>query len=153
MHLTKWQLWEQTNYLPSIAFAYAYIEHSWADQLLPQLLIEHFDSLPSLCKHFEHTVSHFSYAPLIKCTITRKRNIIVLFWEYGHQAHLWSHQHLKFHCDQIRNECKNGSWRALHSKHHFTLHYFEWNSVHNALFSGSHICYASDDSRFILSIM
>ena len=28
---------------------------------------------------FQCTVSHFSYAPLIKCRITRKRNMLFLF--------------------------------------------------------------------------
>ena len=27
---------------------------SWADQLLPQLLMEPFDTLPIQCRHFEH---------------------------------------------------------------------------------------------------
>ena len=27
---------------------------SWADQLLPQLLIERFDTLPSQCRYVEH---------------------------------------------------------------------------------------------------
>ena len=27
---------------------------SWADQLLPQLLMEQFDTLPIQCKHIEH---------------------------------------------------------------------------------------------------
>ena len=27
---------------------------SWADQLLPQLLMEQFDTLPIQCRHFEH---------------------------------------------------------------------------------------------------
>ena len=27
---------------------------SWADQLLPQLLMERFDTLPILCRHIEH---------------------------------------------------------------------------------------------------
>ena len=27
---------------------------SWADQLLPQLLIEQFDTLPIQCRHIEH---------------------------------------------------------------------------------------------------
>ena len=26
----------------------------WADQLLPQLLMEQFDTLPIQCKHIEH---------------------------------------------------------------------------------------------------
>ena len=97
-----------------------------------------------------HTVSHFSYAPLIKCKITQKRNMIYLFWDYKRKAHLYLHYPLQFHCGQIRNEWEIGSWRALPSKHHFTLHYFEWNSVHIVLFSGSYCCYARDKSRFIL---
>ena len=30
------------------------IVHTQADQLLPQLLLEQFDSLPSQCRHIEH---------------------------------------------------------------------------------------------------
>ena len=30
------------------------IVHTRADQLLPQLLIEHFDTLPTQCRHIEH---------------------------------------------------------------------------------------------------
>ena len=33
---------------------YAYILPSWAEQLLPQLLIEQFDSFPIQCRHIEH---------------------------------------------------------------------------------------------------
>ena len=37
-----------------MAFVYAKIVSSWADQLLPQLLIEQFDTLPSQYRHIEH---------------------------------------------------------------------------------------------------
>ena len=38
----------------------------------------------------EHTMSHFSYTPLIKCKISRKRNMIVLFLNYQRRkAHLY----------------------------------------------------------------
>ena len=37
-----------------MAFVYAWIVPLWADQLLPQLLIEQFDSLPIQCRHIEH---------------------------------------------------------------------------------------------------
>ena len=30
------------------------IGHTRADQLLPQLLMEHFDTLPIQCRHIEH---------------------------------------------------------------------------------------------------
>ena len=30
------------------------IVHTWADQLLSQLLIEHFDTLPTQYRHIEH---------------------------------------------------------------------------------------------------
>ena len=35
-------------------YAYAIIGHTLADQLLPQLLMEHFDTLPIQCRHIEH---------------------------------------------------------------------------------------------------
>ena len=97
-----------------------------------------------------NTVSHFSYAPLVQCRITRKRNVIFLFWDHQRKAQLYLHQPLKFLCDQIRNEWENISLSALPSKHHFTLHYHKRNSDHIALFSGSNFCYARDKSRFIL---
>ena len=35
-------------------YAYAIIGHTWADQLLPQLLMEQFDTLPIQCRRIEH---------------------------------------------------------------------------------------------------
>ena len=35
-------------------YAYASIGQSRADQLLPQLLMEQFDTFPMQCRHFEH---------------------------------------------------------------------------------------------------
>ena len=37
-----------------MAFVYAWIWPLWADQLLPQLLMEQFDTLPIQCRHIEH---------------------------------------------------------------------------------------------------
>ena len=37
-----------------MAFVYVWIVPLWADQLLPQLLIEQFDNLPIQCRHIEH---------------------------------------------------------------------------------------------------
>ena len=37
-----------------MAFEYAWIVPSWADQLLPQLLMEQFDTLLIQCRHIEH---------------------------------------------------------------------------------------------------
>ena len=37
-----------------MAFVYALIVPLWADQLLPQLLMEQFDALPLQCRHIEH---------------------------------------------------------------------------------------------------
>ena len=37
-----------------MAFVYAWIVPLWANQLLPQLLMEHFDTLPIQCWHIEH---------------------------------------------------------------------------------------------------
>ena len=38
---------------PNRAFIYALMVPSWADQLLPQLLMEQLDTLP-ICRHIEH---------------------------------------------------------------------------------------------------
>ena len=35
-------------------YAYAIIVHTRADKLLPQLLMEQFDTFPILCRHIEH---------------------------------------------------------------------------------------------------
>ena len=35
-------------------YAYSIIGHTWADQLLPQLLMEQFETLPMQCRHIEH---------------------------------------------------------------------------------------------------
>ena len=37
-----------------MAFVYAWIVPLWADQLLPQHLMEQFDTLPIQCRHIEH---------------------------------------------------------------------------------------------------
>ena len=37
-----------------MAFVYAWIVPLWADQLLPQLLMEQFDTLPIQYRHIEH---------------------------------------------------------------------------------------------------
>ena len=39
---------------PNRAFVYALMVPSWADQLLPQLLMEQFDTLLIECRHIEH---------------------------------------------------------------------------------------------------
>ena len=40
--------------LPNKAFVYAQMVPSWADQLLPQLFMEQFETLPIQLKHIEH---------------------------------------------------------------------------------------------------
>ena len=37
-----------------VLYAYAIIGHTPADQLLPQLLMEQFDTFPIQCRHIEH---------------------------------------------------------------------------------------------------
>ena len=39
--------------------AYAFLVHTWADQLLPQLLMEQFDTFPIQCIHIEHMHAGF----------------------------------------------------------------------------------------------
>ena len=36
-----------------VLYAYAIIGHTWADQLLPQLLVEQFDTFPIQSRHIE----------------------------------------------------------------------------------------------------
>ena len=42
-----------------MAFVYAWIVPLWADQLLPQLLMEQLDTLLIQCRHIEHFVCLF----------------------------------------------------------------------------------------------
>ena len=39
---------------PNKTFVYAWMVPSWADQLLPQLLVEQFETLPIHYRHIEH---------------------------------------------------------------------------------------------------
>ena len=45
---------ELRQLFPYMAFVYAWIVPLWADQLVPQLLMEQFDTLPIQCRHIEH---------------------------------------------------------------------------------------------------
>ena len=45
---------ELRQLFPYMAFVYAWIVPLWADQLLPQLLMEQIDTLPMQCRHIEH---------------------------------------------------------------------------------------------------
>ena len=45
---------ELRQLFPYMAFVYAWIVPLWADQLLLQLLMEQFDTLPIRCRHIEH---------------------------------------------------------------------------------------------------
>ena len=45
---------EHRQLFPYMAFVYAWIVPLWADQLLLQLLMEQFDTLPIQCRHIEH---------------------------------------------------------------------------------------------------
>ena len=136
-----------------IKFQSKHIFHKFFTFLVVTCLDYHFHghlSSPVIVKCNDNTVSHFSYAPHIKCKITRNKNIQFLFWDYKYKAHLYLYQPLKFYFDQMRNKWANGSWRALPSKHQLTLHYFKWNLDLIAHFSGSNFYNARDKSRFIL---
>ena len=45
---------EVRQLFPYMAFVYAWIVPLWADQLLLQLLMKQFDTLPLQCRHIEH---------------------------------------------------------------------------------------------------
>ena len=46
-------------------YAYAIIGHIWDDQLLPQLWMEQFDTLPIQCRHTEHYMKEFDSEKII----------------------------------------------------------------------------------------
>ena len=51
-----------------MALVYAWIVPLWADQLLPQLLMEQFDTLQIQCRHIEHMhegVYYFYFAQIL----------------------------------------------------------------------------------------
>ena len=51
-----------------MAFVYAWIVLIWADQLLPQLLMEQFDTVPIQCRHIEcmhEGVYNFCFAQIL----------------------------------------------------------------------------------------
>ena len=55
--LTKWQLCELTELFRlvcNMGYDCALIVHTWANQLLPQLLMEQFDTLSSYYRHIGH---------------------------------------------------------------------------------------------------
>ena len=54
MHEGVYNFVELRQLFPYMAFVYAWIVPLWADQLLPQLLMEQFDTLPIQCRHIEH---------------------------------------------------------------------------------------------------
>ena len=49
-------------------YAYAIIGHTRADQLLPQLLMEHFDTLPIQCRHIEEGLGVNSIRVISLCS-------------------------------------------------------------------------------------
>ena len=54
---------------------------SWADQLLPQLLMEQFDTLPIQCRYIEHMHKEFDSEKIIfdNMTAVRTKTIIPLY--------------------------------------------------------------------------
>ena len=55
-------------------YAYAIIGHTWAHQLLPQLLMEQFDTFPIRCKHIEHIcMKEFGFEKIIFDKMTAVR--------------------------------------------------------------------------------
>ena len=54
MHEGVYKISELRQYFPYMAFVYAWIVPLWANQLLPQLLMEQFDTLPIQCRYIEH---------------------------------------------------------------------------------------------------
>ena len=69
MNFDKMTAMRTWTIFPYMAFVYAKIVPSWADQLLPQLLIEQFDTLPSQYRHIEHMHEGIRFQK--KCFLTK----------------------------------------------------------------------------------
>ena len=54
-------------------YAYAIIGKTRADQLLPQLLMEQFDTFPIQCRHIEHIMKEFGLEKIIFDKMTAVR--------------------------------------------------------------------------------
>ena len=54
-------------------YAYAIIGHTWADQLLLQLLMEQFDTFPIQCRHIELGMKEFGSEKIIFTKMTAVR--------------------------------------------------------------------------------
>ena len=56
-----------------VLYAYAIIGHTRANQLLPQLLMEQFDTFTIQCRHIEHSMKEFSSEKIIFDKMTAVR--------------------------------------------------------------------------------
>ena len=56
-----------------VLYAYAIIGHTRANQLLPQLLMEQFDTFPIQCRHIEQCMKEFSSEKIIFDKMTAVR--------------------------------------------------------------------------------
>ena len=56
-----------------MAFVYAWIVPLWADQLLPQLLMEQFDALPLQCRHINICMKEFDLEIIVSDKMTAVR--------------------------------------------------------------------------------
>ena len=56
-----------------MAFVYALMVPSWANQLLPQLLMEQFDTLPIQCRHIEYMHEGICFRKIIFDKMTAVR--------------------------------------------------------------------------------
>ena len=59
--MTKWQQWDLRQFFHNKVFVNVLMVPSWADQLLLQLLVEQFDTLPIQCRHIEHLLEGVSF--------------------------------------------------------------------------------------------
>ena len=58
-------------------YAYAIIGHTRADQLLPQLLMEQFDTFPKQCRHIEHMHEGVWFRKIIFDKMTAVRTMTI----------------------------------------------------------------------------
>ena len=134
--LTKWQLWELRQFCTYMAFVYAWIVPLWADQLLPQLLMEQFDTLPiqyRLIEHMHEGVWIKKNNFLTKWQLWELRQLFpYMDFVYACIVPLWANQLLP----QLLMEQFDAlpiQWRHIEHMHegvyNFRLHRFYWNLI------------------------
>ena len=88
-----------------VLYAYAIIGHTRADQLLPQLLMEQFDTFPIQCRHIEHMHEGVWFIAFCSKFLKLDSKVKILTW------HLCTWPCLKENNSQNLSLCLCSEWQ------------------------------------------